>query len=187
MREFRENKIGTEEEFNELERRITEEHEQAKSDLERKEQSVRLQAISGAFGQISSLMTSENKKLFEIGKAAATAEAVVSGYKSAVSAWEKGMSIGGPPMAAAFTAGSLAKTGALIASIQSQSIGGSSNSASAGGGSVATPSVAETASSSSAVNIDFGGASYIPAEAAIAMLKKINEVAGDGLVIRSIQ
>jgi len=84
----------------------------------------RLQAIGGAFGDLASLMQSGNNKLFKIGQAAAIAEATVSGYASAVAAWEKGMKVGGPGMAAAFTAASLAKTGMLIAKIGSAGKGG---------------------------------------------------------------
>ena len=87
-------------------------------------------------------MQTNNKKLFAIGKAAAIAEATVSGYKAAVEAWEKGMKIGGPPLAAAFTAASLAKTGALIAGIAQQNIGGGGGgggSASAGASAVSAP------------------------------------------------
>jgi hypothetical protein len=51
-----------------------------------------------------------------------------------VDAWQKGMAIGGPPAAAAFSAASLARTGALIAGIQAQRIGGGTGGAIAAGG-----------------------------------------------------
>jgi len=86
-------------------------------------------------------MQTGNAKLFKIGQAAAVAEAVVSGYSAAVSAWEKGMKVGGPPVAAAFTAASLVKTGALISSITSASATG----ASAGGAAVGAAGGAGTA------------------------------------------
>lgn len=134
LREFRDAKLATEQEYNEAETAIMEEYAERKKRIAEEERAVRLQAMSGMFGDLSSLMQSENKKLFNIGKAAAVAEAIVSGYSAAVSAWEKGMKIGGPGMAAAFTAASLAKTGMLISQINSQQVGGGGGSSSSGGG-----------------------------------------------------
>jgi hypothetical protein len=110
------------------EEEITQEHAEKMRRIEELTQAQRLGLVQGAFGDLASLMSSENEKLFKIGKAAAIAEATISGYKAAVEAWEKGMEVGGPPVAAAFTAASLARTGSLIAGIASQQIGG------AGGG-----------------------------------------------------
>jgi len=140
LREYREAKLGTEEEYNELEARITAEHQDALAEVERRAQQARMQMLSGAFGDIAGLMASENEKLFKIGQAAAIADAVVSGYGAAVSAWEKGMKVGGPPVAAAFTAASLAKTGGLISSIASASA--SAGSSSAGTASTSTAATA---------------------------------------------
>lgn len=143
LREFRESKLGTEEEFNALEADIKAKHEEDMLALERAAQQQRLQSFSGALGDLSSLMQTENKKLFKIGQAAAIAEAVVSGYGAAVSAWEKGMKVGGPSVAKAFTLASLAKTGALISSISSASSSGaggaSAGAAGGGGGGAAAP------------------------------------------------
>lgn len=136
---FREAKKISEEEANNLELAAKKEHEDAMSKLERDAQQARLQSVSGALGDLASLMQSGNDKLHKIGKAAAIADAVVSGYGAAVSAWEKGMKIGGPPVAAAFTAASLAKTASLISGIQSSSSSGGSQAATASGGDVATP------------------------------------------------
>jgi hypothetical protein len=82
-------------------------------------------------GAISTILQVLGKKNSKIVKAAAVADAVVTGYKAAVSAFAVGMETGGPYLAAAFTAASLLKTGALIGKIKS---GGSSQSSSAGGG-----------------------------------------------------
>jgi hypothetical protein len=143
LREFRDAKLTTEDEFNALEADIKKKHEDDMLALERAAQQQRLQSFSGALGDLSSLMQSENKKLFKIGQAAAIAEAVVSGYGAAVSAWEKGMKVGGPPVAAAFAGASLVKTASLISSISSASSsgagGGVGGGAIAGGGGAAAP------------------------------------------------
>ena len=137
--EFRVAKMLKEGEYNELEKKAKADHQESLKKLEVDGQNARLQAVGGALGDLSSLMQSENKKLFKIGQAAAIAEAVVSGYGAAVTAWDKGMKVGGPPVAAAFTAASLAKTGALISSISSASSSGAGGaSAGATGGGVAT-------------------------------------------------
>jgi hypothetical protein len=118
--------------------------------LELRDRSAKLAALGGMFGDLSSLMNTNNKKLFKIGKAAAIAQATVDGYQAAVSAWDKGMKMGGPPLAAAFTAASLVKTGALIAGIKSQQFGGASSSAAgAGGGAAATTTTAPAAPAAS--------------------------------------
>lgn len=117
--------------------------------LELKDRNAKLSALGGMFGDLSSLMNTNNKKLFKIGKAAAIAQATVDGYQAAVSAWDKGMKMGGPPLAAAFTAASLLKTGALIAGIKSQQYGGTSSSAAGAGAGGAAPAAAAAAPAAS--------------------------------------
>ena len=98
----------------------------------------RLAGYKGMFSDIASLANSGNKTLFKIGQAASLANALVSGYEAATDAWAKGMKIGGPPVAAAFTAASLVKTAGLISSIKSvNSSGGGGGSTGGGGGGVA--------------------------------------------------
>ena len=103
----------------------------ASAALTKKTEQAKVNAVSGAMGAISTILQVLGKKNSKIVKAAAVADAVVTGYKSAVSAFAIGMETGGPYLAAAYTAASLLKTGALIGKIKS---GGSSQSSSAGGG-----------------------------------------------------
>lgn len=93
---------------------------------------------------LSDLMQAENENLFKIGKAAALANAVVNGQEAASAAWEKGMAAGGPPLAAAFAAASLARTGVMVSNIANTSIGGGGGGASSGGGAAAAPAAADT-------------------------------------------
>jgi hypothetical protein len=118
LREFRDAKLATEAEFNDAETRIMHEHAERLRELEGRAQQARLQEVSGALGELASLMQTGNDKLFKIGQAAAIAQAIVDGYSAATSAWAKGMAAGGPPLAAAYTAASLAKTGSLISGIR---------------------------------------------------------------------
>jgi hypothetical protein len=129
--------------------RAQEDYSNKMAALELRDRNAKLAALGGMFGDLSSLMNTNNKKLFKIGKAAAIAQATVDGYQAAVSAWDKGMKMGGPPLAAAFTAASLVKTGALIAGIKSQQFGGASSSAAGAGGGAATTTTAPAAPAAS--------------------------------------
>lgn len=86
------------------------------------------------YSDMGSLMTSENEKLFKIGQAFALGKAVVDGYEAATAAWKWGMSAGGPGLAAAATAASLAKTAGLISSIKSAGSRGGGGQSNPGGG-----------------------------------------------------
>ncbi len=137
LREFREAKLATEEEFNDAEQRIQAEHAEALDELDERSRNARLAAAQGFFGEMAGLMRSGNEKMFKVGKAAALAEAVVSGHAAAVAAWEKGMKTGGPPVAAAFAAASIARTASMISSIQSASPSGGGGGLAAGAGATA--------------------------------------------------
>lgn len=99
------------------------------SDLRKKNQDAfnkqRLTSLSGSFGQISSLMSSENKKLFRIGQAAAIAQATIDGTL----AIQKALSSLPPPgnfIVAALVGASVGANVASIASAQppGRAIGG---------------------------------------------------------------
>lgn len=97
-------------------------------------------AITGSLASIGNdllaMMGSQSKKAQNVVKAAAIADAVVKGYSAAVAAWEAGMKVGGPPLAAVFTAASIAKTGALISKM-----GGSGGGAGGGGAPIAAQNI----------------------------------------------
>jgi hypothetical protein len=165
--------------------RVQEVRQQSAEELARiaqMERQARLQSVQGAFGDLSSLMQSENKKLFKIGQAAALAEATISGYEAAVSAWQKGMKIGGPPVAAAFTAASLAKTGMLISQIRSASASGSGGGSSGGGGVASTAPAAAAQPSTQNVVIDLVGASGQQVDNFQQFADTLNEAARQGLL-----
>jgi hypothetical protein len=103
----------------------------------REMEKVNAVAIAGDLAQsLMSLSQGQSRKVFEFSKKAAMASAVIDGYKAATSAWAAGMSTGGPwaPLvAASYTAASLAKTGAQVRAIQSQSFGGGGGQSDVGG------------------------------------------------------
>jgi hypothetical protein len=85
---------------------------------------AKLNAISGMFGDLSSLMNTESRKLFEIGKAAALSGAIVDGYAAVQSAIKVGNDIGGPPLGAAFGAAAAIQTAVQVKGIAKQKFGG---------------------------------------------------------------
>ena len=113
-----------------------EDHTKKMIKIKEMEESSKRKAVAGAFGDMSQLMNTESRKLFEIGKAAALASAVITGYDAAVANYKKGSEIGGPPVGAAFAAASLAATFAQVRAIQSTSFGGSGSGQSIQGGQV---------------------------------------------------
>lgn len=188
LREFRDAKLITEEEYNDLEAQVMRQHNEALAEVNRRAMEARLQAVSGALGDLSSLMQTENDKLFRIGQAAALAEAVVSGYSAAIAAWEKGMKIGGPPLAAAFTAASVAKTGALIAGIAGASPRGGGGGVSAGGG---TPAALAGGAAPTPLMVRFDGMNpndLYSGKMISSLLEKLQDEAGDrGMVLSFAQ
>jgi len=178
---FRQNKQLSDEAYNALELQVKADHEQALADIEAKARSERFDAYSGAFSDLAALMASSNDKLFKIGQAASIGKAVVDGYEAAVSAWKHGMAIGGPGLATAFTAASLAKTGALIAGIASASPRGGGGGQSSGGGSTASSGGGASASSAPLqVMLNTRGSGDMISMMDWGMaLDRITEVAGD--------
>lgn len=133
-------------------------------ELERQEA---MDTVLGLGSQLMQATQGQSKKAFEFSKKMSIASATIAGYESATDAWQKGMKIGGPWLAAAFSASSLLKTGSLIQSIRGTNFsGGGGGGASAGGGGV--PSVAASAPSG-------GGAAPGPAAGQTQMVSFVGD------------
>jgi hypothetical protein len=109
-----------------------------------KAEQIKLQQQEQFLGDAMSLMNAKSKTLFNIGKAAAIANAVIKAKESVVSAYAFGSSIGGPVLGAVFGGVAAAAQAANIASIASQSYGGKGGGVSSAGGSVPVPRSSET-------------------------------------------
>ena len=98
-----------------------------------------LTVASSFFGSMSQLMETNSRKQFEIGKAAAIAQAGIKTYEAATSAYASlaGIPVVGPALGAAAAAAAVAAGFANVQKIQSTSFGGGS---AAGGGGVASAS-----------------------------------------------
>lgn len=106
------------------------------------EKQKREDEIAGALSftsDLASLMNTQSRKAFELGKLASIANALIKGYEAAVSSYAAGAKIGGPPLGAAFAAASILATTNLINNIRRQTFGGGAGGGgSAGGAPVAT-------------------------------------------------
>ena len=88
-----EQKAALVEELNNLEKQAKEQHENEMTNIEMEaaekrkriaelEAQAKLATVGNIFGRISSLMNTESRKMFEIGKAAAIAETIINTYKA---------------------------------------------------------------------------------------------------------
>lgn len=114
--------------------RIRQQSEDAQTRLAQAAQRERQNALSQALGNMTSLLNSESRRMFEIGKAAAIADAVVDGIAATVGAYKVGARLGGPVLGAAYASAAGAATAQRVSAIRSQSFGN------AGAGAVATGS-----------------------------------------------
>lgn len=122
--------------------KIEEEGKLAREKLRKIEKDNAISMALSLGSQLMNLMQGQSRRAFEFAKKAALGSAVVDGWRSAVSAWQAGMSTGGPwapVVAAGYTAASLLKTGSMIKSIRSTSFGSGGGGSGAAGGSVAVP------------------------------------------------
>lgn len=103
--------------------------------IKRAEAASALTTTAGLFGQLATLSSSHNRKVAEIGKAAAIAQAIITTYQNATVAYGEGLVAGGPyagpAVGAVFAAIAIAAGLANVAAIRSQPIGGY-----AGGGAI---------------------------------------------------
>jgi hypothetical protein len=161
-----ENELTTREEFEALMLARAQEYQAALSEIEQKaadqrakiaedERRVKSDAMRKAFGDLSTLMNSGSRKLFEIGKAAATASALIDARAAIVGAYKVGARIGGPPLGIAYGAAAGAAQFSQIAAIQRQTF----NSKGGGGASITESVNAQSVpvgGQSRSVSIDLG-------------------------------
>jgi tape measure domain-containing protein len=108
------------------ERLITEqEYASASMQIELQRQNVHLNAANSFFGNLAQLQKSGNKKMAAVGKAAAIAQAMISTYQSATSAYAAMALIPyvGPALGAAAAAAAIAAGLANVQQIRSQNAG----------------------------------------------------------------
>lgn len=122
------------EEVNSVMEREQKRHQNKMAAIEEARFKQQLQGAQMAFGNLSSLMNTESRKLFEIGKVAAIAEATIAGIEASIHSYKFGAKIGGPALGAAFAATAAVATGVKISQLKSQQFGGGGTVAAGGSG-----------------------------------------------------
>lgn len=146
------------------------------------EKDARVQAGKDALSNLTSLMDSENKKQFKIGKAAAISQAAVSTVASAQEAFKAlaGIPVVGPALGAAAAAAALAAGKQRISSIKSQSFGSSSVGGGGGGGGQAQAPAAVSQSAPETRQINITGVNPSDFVQVGGLVEQINEELGNG-------
>jgi len=175
------------------------ERQQAFSDLTKKiaydETQEKLNIYSQMAGNLSRLMSSSSKELFNIGKAAAMAQATIDGYSSVLSAYKAGNAVGGPIIGGLFAATAGISAAAMIANINSASFGGGGKKPTAPVASV--PSIADTAAAAASqgsqsqqqaspqknIAISLQGDTF-SRDSVLSLINEFNGAIGDGAVLR---
>ncbi len=168
------------------------EHADKVAEIERQKAETQREMLVTNLEEGFAALSNNSKKVEKMMRAVAIAQALIKGQQAAVDAWQAGMSTGGPTaplVAAAYTAASLARTGAMISSLRG---GGSS---AGGGGSAAVPAINQggySGGSSSQqaqpvsqriFNVEFRGESGMGTQQTRKLLELINEQAGDNVAI----
>lgn len=186
LRLSEEAKLLTKEEFQARELQLTQAHTDALTAIQKRDSDQRAaedkrreqnrqQILGSAWSGLTTLMNSESRKMFEIGKAAAISNAVVSTYQGMSRALELGFPLGFVAAAAVGAAGF-----ANVASIRSQSFG--SGGGGGGGAASATQQINANATPAGGDGDSGGGGSYrfegltsgqfVSSEAVIEVLKQ---------------
>lgn len=165
---------------------IEKEHQDKITAIEQSAQAKKTANMRQGFGILAGLMTTNSRKLFEIGKAAAIANALISAKESVVDAYKFGSRTGGPILGAVFAAAAAAAQAANISSIASQQFGGGGTVTSSGGGSVATPDTSGISNQQSApvraqtVDVRIQGRGLWRDEDVAELMQAIGDKLGDG-------
>lgn len=125
-----ENELLTLEEFNNKKLMIEQSYADAVEQLEKQRFDSRINMARSFLSNIATLMDTNSRSMFEIGKAAAISEATITGIRTTMEAFRSGMETPGPwapAVAAAYAASAAVATGAQIARISSTSFGSRSN------------------------------------------------------------
>lgn len=147
-----------------------------------------LQSTMASMGEAGS------RAAFNINKALAISNALMSAKEAVVGAYAKGAKIGGPALGAAFAAAAVAATAAQIASIRSQSFGGGGSVSAGGGGgggasggsdSVQAPTAEAAPAAKQTVTISLQGEVF-GAKQVRELIEKINDATKNGAILNMV-
>lgn len=179
------NELNLQQQYSELnhQNKLTEIEKQAadaRMKLAEQEKQAKLSALSSTFSNLSSLMNTESRKLFEIGKAASVAGAIVDGY-AAVS---KTMASVPYPFNIPLAAAQAVASAAQVKGILSTSFGDRNAGQVFAGGQVATPVTQNQGAQTQQRNVSIAltGSNFSGSDIR-ALIGQINEELGDGATI----
>ena len=173
-------RLITQQEFEELSLRSKKDYTDAMANLDKTGFQAQVGYASDFFGTLSGLMSSENKRLFEIGKAGAIGTALINTYKGISESLAKYPM----PWAGAMAAAHAAVGFANVAKIKSTTFGGGGGGG--GAGAVSTPAApAGGGGASTLVNVSLQGDNF-SASGVRGLLDQINDVIEDGGRIRLV-
>lgn len=147
-----------------------------------------LQSTMASMGEAGS------RAAFNINKAMAIANSLMSAKEAVVGAYAKGAKIGGPALGAAFAAAAVAATSAQIASIRSQSFGGGGSVSAGGGGgggasggsdSGQAPTAEAAPAAKQTVTISLQGEVF-GAKQVRELIEKINDATKNGAILNMV-
>lgn len=148
-----------------------------------------LQSTMASMGEAGS------RAAFNINKAMAIANSLMSAKEAVVGAYAKGAKIGGPVLGAAFAAAAAAATASQIASIRSQSFGGGGSvsagggggggGASGGSGNVQAPTAEAAPAAKQTVTISLQGEVF-GAKQVRELIEKINDATKNGAILNMV-
>lgn len=153
----------------------------------------RVSSTQWMLGNMSTLMNSHSKKMFQLGKVAAIANAIVSTAQGAAKALELGFPMGPIAMAAVIAAGAV-----QIATIQRTQFGGGGSVSSAGGNialaggepaGVLATQTGVTGNAQNNINITFTGLSdnqLLTGAQVRQLIDQLNEAGGDGARVATV-
>lgn len=133
--------------------RLEAEHQERLAGIQGAGAEGRLGQAASFFSELADATQAGHGVLGRIHKAAQIAEAIASAKASAIAAWEHGMKTGGPGLAAAYAALSVAKTAIMVSNLAGGGGGGGGGAGAGGAAAVAAPA----APSPATVNIRWIG------------------------------
>lgn len=147
--------------------------------IEDQKRAVKMNALSSTFSSLSSLMNSESKKLFEIGKAAAVASAIVDGF----AAVQKTMASVPYPFNVPLAAAQAAASAVQVQGIMSTKFGSTGTGQSFSGGQVVNNTATQQQQPEQRnISISVAGGGYGSIDDfARNLIPALNEAAGDGV------
>lgn len=182
LREALENELITRQEFEALTEKSKADHLKRMENLDKMSRTNQINMAQGIFGDLASMMDTNNKKLFKIGKVAAIAESLISTYKGVAKALELPFPYN--LVAAAVVA---AKGLATVSKIRSTSMGGGGSAVGGGVGGGAAPAAATDPARSSFFDVNLQGEGAIPRGAVRDLIGLINDEIEDGAQLRGIR